>query len=204
MGLDQYRRKRHFERTPEPDGEVVNSAARAAAEGLAFVIQKHAASHLHYDFRLEIGGTLKSWAIPKGPSLDPGERRLAVEVEDHPLAYADFEGRIPAGEYGGGTVLLWDRGEWFPEGDPEEGFRAGRLRFRLAGEKLAGRWSLVRFGNGERGRDNWLLIKARDDFARADAELDITEQRPESVKSGQRIEQVAAETQRAAATHRDK
>src|SRR5690242_1565081 len=140
--LQEYRAKRDFARTPEPAG-----AARAgAADGNSYVIQKHAARRLHYDFRLELGGVLKSWAVPKGPSLDPKERRLAVHVEDHPLDYGEFEGIIPPGEYGGGTVLLWDRGTWEPEGDPVRGYGKGHLRFQLHGDKLRGSWSLVRTG----------------------------------------------------------
>lgn len=193
MGLEKYWQKRNFERTPEPHGEV---AANAGGE-LAFVIQKHAASHLHYDFRLEIGGTLKSWAIPKGPSLDPSEKRLAVEVEDHPLAYGDFEGIIPEGEYGGGTVMLWDRGSWEPEGDPEEGYKKGRLRFRLHGEKLHGSWSLVRMGAHDTDkRHNWLLIKSHDEAARPDDELEITERRSESVLTGRQMPEIAAAADR--------
>src|SRR5881628_1875128 len=123
MGLREYQRKRHFDRTSEPAGR------KATRRGHAYVIQKHAASHLHYDLRLELDGVLKSWAVPKGPSLDPGEKRLAVEVEDHPLEYAGFEGRIPEGEYGAGRVIVWDRGTWEPIDDPHDGLRKGHLRF---------------------------------------------------------------------------
>ena len=135
MGLAEYRRKRTFTRTPEPAGK--KPAGRRRGRGV-FVVQKHAASRLHYDFRLESEGVLKSWAVPKGPSLDPRDKRLAVEVEDHPLEYGDFEGTIPEGEYGGGRVLLWDRGHWEPEGDAAEALRRGRLKFKLEGEKLRG------------------------------------------------------------------
>ena len=132
MGLREYKRKRHFGRTPEPAGKRVSNA------GHSFVIQKHAASHLHYDFRLELDGVLKSWAVPKGPSLDPSVKRLAVHVEDHPVDYGSFEGIIPHGEYGGGTVMLWDQGSWEPIGDPHDGYRAGKLKFTLHGAKLRG------------------------------------------------------------------
>jgi bifunctional non-homologous end joining protein LigD len=181
MSLAVYRRKRRFRRTPEPRG----AAPRRRATGLAFYVQKHAASHLHYDFRLELHGVLLSWAVPKGPSLDPARRRLAVHVEDHPLEYGTFEGEIPKGEYGGGTVLLWDRGEWLPEGDPEAGFEKGHLKFRLEGRKLRGGWALVRMG-GRAGADgkNWLLIKENDEEARPRA--DILEERPESVAGSAR------------------
>ena len=134
--LDEYQAKRHFDVTPEPRGRV---HARDGAGG-SYLIQKHDARRLHYDFRLELDGVLKSWAVPKGPSLDPRERRLAVMTEDHPLEYGTFEGVIPEGEYGGGTVLLWDRGGWCPIGDPHEGLRKGRLTFELEGERLRGRW----------------------------------------------------------------
>src|SRR5499426_3441745 len=150
MGLREYRRKRNFKATPEPAGKTPR-AGRSRSD-LSFVVQKHAASHLHYDFRLELDGTLKSWAVPKGPSLDPADKRLAVQVEDHPLDYGGFEGTIPKGEYGGGTVLLWDRGRWEPKGDVDEGLRSGKLEFRLEGEKLAGAWALVRLGG--RGNSN--------------------------------------------------
>src|SRR5450631_1585397 len=125
MALLEYKRKRHFERTPEPKGK------QGPKTGRSYVIQKHAASHLHYDFRLELDGVLKSWAVPKGPSLDPSVKRLAMHVEDHPVDYGSFEGIIPEGEYGGGTVMLWDRGTWEPVGDPHEGYRTGRFKFKL-------------------------------------------------------------------------
>src|SRR6516165_4405183 len=143
MALEEYRRKRDFRKTPEPAGKL--PAHRKAAAPLAFVIQEHKARRLHFDFRLELDGVLKSWAVPKGPSLDPAEKRLAVEVEDHPLEYGGIEGVIPAGEYGGGTVMLWDRGSWVPaDPDPEAAYRAGKLKFTLDGEKLSGGWMLVR------------------------------------------------------------
>src|SRR5205085_12507791 len=133
MGLEEYRRKRDFSKTPEPSGKRRRGDA-APSRSLSFVIQKHAARRLHYDFRLERAGVLMSWAVPKGPSLDPGEKRLAVHVEDHPMDYGGFEGVIPEGQYGGGTVLLWDRGSWTPEGpDPAEAYRKGALKFRLDG-----------------------------------------------------------------------
>src|SRR5688572_4632728 len=157
--LAQYRKKRDFQITSEPRGEIARPG-----KALAFVIQKHAASRLHYDFRLELDGTLKSWAVPKGPSLDPKVKRMAVHVEDHPLSYASFEGVIPKGEYGAGTVIVWDRGTWTPVGDPRAGYRAGKLKFDLEGEKLRGRWNLVRMrGKGER-QEPWLLIKEQDDL----------------------------------------
>src|SRR5438270_1638105 len=138
MALREYARKRNFHKTPEP------GAKEATKGGRSFVVQKHFASHRHYDFRLELDGVLKSWAVPKGPSLDPTIKRLAMQVEDHPVEYGSFEGIIPQGEYGGGTVLLWDRGDWEPVGDAHEGYRQGRLKFRLNGQKLRGRWMLVR------------------------------------------------------------
>jgi len=160
-GLQTYVAKRDFSKTREPRG------ARAKARGNAFVIQKHAARRLHYDFRLELDGVLKSWAVTKGPSLVPGDKRLAVEVEDHPIDYQDFEGTIPQGQYGGGTVLVWDRGTWAPDGDPRKGLAKGKLDFELDGEKLKGAWHLVRMGSSSREkRNNWLLIKGRDAAAR--------------------------------------
>ena len=156
--LKTYRTKRKFGVTAEPKGKV------ARKRGHAFVIQKHAARALHYDLRLELDGVMKSWAVTRGPSLVPGEKRLAVQVEDHPVDYNKFEGIIPKGEYGGGTVMIWDRGSWQPEGDPHEGLSKGHLSFSLDGEKLQGLWHLVRMARrrGEK-RDNWLLIKAHDE-----------------------------------------
>ena len=188
MGLQEYKRKRDFHKTPEPAGQVHGGA------GNSFIIQKHAATRLHYDFRLEMEGVLRSWAVPKGPSLDPAEKRLAVHVEDHPLEYGTFEGIIPKGQYGGGTVLLWDRGTWHPEGDPVEAYRKGRLKFRLEGEKLHGRWNLVR----TRGRDgdekeSWLLFKENDEEARPGSADAIVLERPESVDSGRSLEEIAAD-----------
>src|SRR5262245_15207197 len=166
--LSTYRAKRDFSRTEEPSG----SAAVAPSNRLRFVVQRHDATRLHYDFRLELDGVFKSWAITKGPSLDPHDKRLAVEVEDHPLDYGDFEGTIPEGQYGGGTVQLWDRGYWIPEADPQAGLKSGSLKFRLQGERLSGSWALVRmrsdrFGKGKARdkRNNWLLIKHRDEAA---------------------------------------
>src|SRR5687768_911873 len=140
--LQRYRGKRNFVKTPEPAGHP-GAAAHPAAKAI-YVVQKHAASRLHYDFRLELGGTLKSWAVPKGPSLDPRVKRMAVHVEDHPISYASFEGVIPKGQYGAGTVIVWDRGTWEPVGDPDDGYRKGKLKFDMHGEKIRGRWNLVR------------------------------------------------------------
>jgi bifunctional non-homologous end joining protein LigD len=197
MRLSTYHKKRDFSRTPEPHGTAPRARSRRG-----FVIQKHDATRLHYDFRLELDGALLSWAVPKGPSLDPADKRLAVRTEDHPLEYARFEGSIPEGEYGGGPVLLWDRGTWKPRGDPHEDLRRGRLKFELQGRKLAGGWMLVRMGGralaraaaGEDGKENWLLFKERDDEARTGRNADITKARPERVASGRRIEEIAATT----------
>lgn len=172
MGLELYKRKRRFGKTPEPAGRV------RAEPGWSFTVQRHHARRLHYDVRLELDGVLVSWAVPKGPSLDPKDRRLAVRVEDHPVEYGTFEGAIPKGEYGGGTVVLWDRGGWEPVGDPREGLRKGRLKFRLHGRKLRGGWALVRTRPAEGGKENWLLIKDRDEHA---SQEDVTRTRPESV-----------------------
>ncbi|HKQ48677.1 MAG TPA: DNA ligase D [Phycisphaerae bacterium] len=188
MALTEYRHKRNFRRTSEPRGH----ASKAAHRSLSFVIQKHAASHLHYDFRLEWGGVLKSWAVPKGPSLDPSVRALAIEVEDHPLEYGGFEGTIPKGEYGGGTVLLWDRGEWIPANDPKDGFQRGKLEFELRGEKLHGRWKLVRMRPENGGRVHWLLMKSTDEHAQPRSEYDVLSEEPLSVTSGRDLDQIAA------------
>ena len=191
MSLETYRRKRDFRRTPEPSGRVT----RPATKRLSFVIQKHAASRLHYDFRLELDGVLLSWAVPKGPSLDPRDKRLAVHVEDHPLDYADFEGTIPPKQYGAGTVIVWDRGEWLPKEEPREGYRRGKLKFELRGEKLRGGWMLIRSGGGRYGNGKaWLLIKDRDDAAREGTAADIVARRPKSVISKRTLEDVADAT----------
>lgn len=187
MPLDEYRRKRDFARTAEPAGR----RARKAPPKRTFVVQKHAASRLHYDFRLEFDGVLKSWAVPKGPSLDPTVKSLAVEVEDHPIEYGNFEGTIPHGQYGGGTVLLWDRGHWTPTSDPKTGFQNGRLRFELHGDKLAGAWNLVRM-RSENGKPQWLLMKSRDAAARPRSDYDVLAERPESVKTGRDLGDIAA------------
>ncbi len=169
---------------------------RRSKRELSYFIQKHAASRLHYDFRLEHGGVLLSWAVPKGPSLDPAEKRLAVRVEDHPLEYGDFEGVIPEGQYGAGPVLVWDRGRWLPEGDVDEGLRTGKLEFQLQGEKLTGSWRLVRMRTGKAaGDDNWLLIKRRDEAA-GPRGFDVTRKRPESVVSGRTLEEIGEEDSR--------
>src|SRR3954449_13330423 len=157
MALEKYREKRKFNVTAEPRGGKVKSG------GSTFVIQKHDARRLHYDLRLEMDGVLKSWAVTRGPSLVPGEKRLAVHVEDHPLEYGEFEGTIPKGEYGGGSVIVWDRGRWKPIGDAHKGYAKGHLEFELSGEKLRGRWHLVRMaGKPREKRDNWLLVKGED------------------------------------------
>ncbi len=190
--LERYHAKRHFAKTPEPRGEV------AAREGRSFVIQKHGARRLHYDFRLEWDGTLKSWAVPKGPSLDPGDKRLAVRVEDHPLEYGGFEGVIPAGEYGAGPVIIWDRGTWQPEGDPAKADAKGHLNFTMQGEKMRGAWSLVRIGGGRYGardrssKQNWLLIKRSDDAARKGKGDLLVARKPNSVESGRSLEDIRA------------
>jgi bifunctional non-homologous end joining protein LigD len=176
MTLQKYWDKRNFSKTSEPRGK-----AAMAGEHLAFHIQKHHARRLHYDFRLEFGGTLKSWAIPKGPSLDPADKRLAVHVEDHPLEYGTFEGDIPEHQYGAGHVIVWDTGIWVPDVDPEEGYRKGNLKFHLYGEKLFGGWALVRMGRQQEGKDNWLLVKERDEEARSGPDADVVTLRPDSV-----------------------
>jgi bifunctional non-homologous end joining protein LigD len=189
VSLTKYQSKRNFKVTSEPAG----GGRVSKAKGLLYVIQKHQASQLHYDFRLEWGGVLLSWAIPKGPSLDPSVKRLAAPVEDHPLEYGSFEGVIPEGEYGGGTVLLWDRGTWTPEvPDVDEALRKGDLKFSLKGKKLRGSWVLVRTKLGYRGskKPQWLLIKHRDGFA---SDEDILAAEPRSVVSKRLLAEIASE-----------
>src|SRR5439155_1217390 len=185
-GLSEYRAKRNFSRTPEPKGR------EAQKQGWRFGIQKHAATRLHYDFRLELDGVLKSWAVTRGPSLDPADKRLAVEVEDHPLDYGDFEGTIPKGQYGGGTVMLWDRGTWEPEGDPDKMLAKGDLKFSLDGEKLHGSWVLVRMKGDRFGgkRTNWLLIKHHDAYSH-EGDHDVLLAEARSVASGRDMDSIA-------------
>ncbi|WP_447649641.1 DNA ligase D [Pseudomonas abietaniphila] len=182
--VSEYTRKRNFDITSEPP-ETAGRARSGQGKALSFVIHKHDARNLHYDFRLELDGTLKSWAVPKGPSLDPKNKRLAVHVEDHPLGYGSFEGSIPEGQYGAGDVIVWDRGIWQPHGDPRETYKAGKLKFTLIGEKLTGDWALVRThlqGSGD--KEQWLLIKEKDEAVRSADEYDIVADKPESVVSG--------------------
>lgn len=174
--LARYRTKRDFGKTPEPSGEVGR-----AGPALAFVVQKHAATRLHYDFRLELDGVMLSWAVPKGPSFDPTDKRMAVQTEDHPISYNSFEGTIPKGQYGAGTVLVWDRGTWEPVGDPREGLAAGKLVFTLRGHKLAGLWELVRIAKPGDRQIAWILFKKRDAYARPKAEFDVVSALPDSV-----------------------
>ncbi len=187
MSLGEYKRKRDFGITPEPAGKEVPRGGRS------FVIQKHQASHLHYDFRLEMDGVLKSWAVPKGPCLDPAVKRLAMQVEDHPVDYGSFEGIIPEGEYGGGTVMIWDRGEWEPLGNAKDDYRKGRLKFQLAGEKLKGKWMLVRTAGAAKpgAKKAWLLFKERDEWAKSGEAGDIVSALPLSVATGRDLEEIA-------------
>src|SRR5712691_2115513 len=188
MGLKEYRRKRRFDVTSEPAGQEKSQAKKPKA--LGYVIQKHRATALHYDFRLEWNGVLLSWAVPKGPSLDPSVKRMAMQVEDHPIEYAKFEGIIPAGEYGGGTVMVWDKGTWIPESpDVDAALKKGDLKFTLRGKKLKDSWVLVRLRQrpGE-SRASWLLIKHRDAHASTE---DITEKEPRSVVSGRLLVEIA-------------
>jgi bifunctional non-homologous end joining protein LigD len=186
VALETYRKKRKFGVTAEPSGH------KGPRGGNRYVIQKHDATRLHYDLRLELDGVMKSWAVTRGPSLDPGEKRLAVHVEDHPVEYNTFEGTIPQGEYGGGTVMIWDRGRWVPEGDPHKGYAKGHLDFTLEGEKLRGRWHLVRMRSRERDRHaNWLLIKGNDEEARAGRAKDILDEKPLSAATGRSMDEIA-------------
>jgi bifunctional non-homologous end joining protein LigD len=189
MSLDHYRQKRNFQVSPEPPGRERGPAVLKPKP--QFVVQKHRATQLHYDFRLEFNGVLLSWAVPKGPSLDPSVKRLAMQVEDHPIEYGGFEGVIPEGEYGGGTVMVWDRGDWVPEvADVERALEKGDLKFTLHGKKLRGSWVLVRtrgYGSGREGR-SWLLIKHRDQYA---STVDIVAEKPRSVTSRRLLAQIA-------------
>jgi len=187
--LGEYNAKRDFTRTAEPAGKVPKPRSKT----LHFVIQKHAASHLHYDFRLELDGVMKSWAVPKGPSLDPSVRRLAMEVEDHPIAYNTFEGTIPQGEYGGGTVMLWDRGTYEAEDDAgpaalRSGYEKGELRFVMHGKRIRGGFVLARLRRP--GRPQWLLIKRRDDYA--DPKRDVTAEETTSIATRRTMDQIAS------------
>jgi len=191
--LEEYRAKRDFERTAEPAGAVrASGSAQKKAASLRFVVQKHAASHLHYDFRLELDGVMKSWAVPKGPSLDPRQRRLAMEVEDHPIEYNTFEGTIPAGQYGGGTVMLWDRGTYDADSGGVDalrrGYERGDMKFTLHGERLAGSFALVRMRGKDERKPQWLLIKHRDDYA---ADSDVVADNMTSVTTGRTMEEIA-------------
>jgi len=186
MALEKYRKKRDFRVSPEPQGKTTLPKRSA----LLYVIQKHRASHLHYDFRLAFNGVLLSWAIPKGPSLGPTVKRLAMQVEDHPLEYADFEGVIPQGQYGGGTVMVWDKGTWAPdEPDVSHDLRQGSLKFTLHGKKLRGSWALVRTKSyGGSRKNGWLLIKHRDKFA---SKKEITADRPYSALTRRSLAEIA-------------
>jgi len=196
-GLTVYRQKRNFDITPEPRGRVEKRAAKA----LRFVIQRHAATRLHFDLRLELNGVYKSWAVTKVPSLDPATKRLAVEVEDHPLDYGTFEGTIPEGEYGGGTVQLWDRGTWEPQTDtPERDLAKGQLKVILHGKRMKGKWVLVRLRDEQKGfrrtpRHNWLLIKERDEEARP-GEPEALASEVTSVKTGRTLDEIASRSRR--------
>jgi bifunctional non-homologous end joining protein LigD len=188
--LSEYRRKRHFAKTAEPAGSPV----RRSGKRLRFVVQKHDATNLHFDLRLELDGVMKSWAVPKGPSYDPSQKRLAMEVEDHPIEYNAFEGTIPEGEYGAGTVMIWDRGTYEPEDGGgadrvRDGYEKGNLKLVFHGKRLLGGWVLVRMRRGARGKPPWLLIKHRDEVATTD--LDVVAEAMTSVVSGRTMEEIA-------------
>jgi bifunctional non-homologous end joining protein LigD len=186
MALEEYKRKRNFKQTPEPAGKVERG------KGHRFVVQKHRASHLHYDFRLEMDGVLKSWAVPKGPSLDPADKRLAMQVEDHPVSYFDFEGIIPSGNYGAGTVMVWDVGTWAPEGDAHAMLGKGDFKFRLDGDKLKGSFALIHIRSrkpGNKGTE-WLLIKHRDAYVQEPYDIDEYDY---SVLTKRTLDQIASD-----------
>ena len=184
--LERYRSMRDFSATAEPRGTPRAKSPAATPEGEPFVVQKHAARQLHYDFRLGWQGVLKSWAVAKGPSYFTGDKRLAVEVEDHPMEYGGFEGTIPKGQYGGGTVMVWDYGTWTPVENPERGFADGNLKFELHGTKLKGKWALIRMkrnpARDHSDKPSWLLIKERDEYAQPDDAPAITEVAPDSAR----------------------
>lgn len=196
--LSDYNKKRDFKITSEPKGKL----AKAKGKALRFVIQRHAATRLHYDLRLELDGVYKSWAVTRTPSLDPAVKRLAVEVEDHPIEYGTFEGTIPKGQYGGGTVQLWDEGHWAPQfPDPEGELKKGHLKFVMAGERMKGKWALIRLRDdkkkfGRTVRHNWLLIKEIDEFARRGAAGDALAKDVTSVKTGRTLDEIAAKSEK--------
>src|ERR1700744_6271776 len=195
--LARYRYMRDFKVTAEPSGTTKSSKA-SSPNALPFVIQKHAASHLHYDFRLGWNNVLKSWAVAKGPSYYTGDRRLAVQVEDHPMEYGGFEGIIPKGQYGGGTVMVWDQGTWHPQPgyeDVTKALRDGSLKFVMHGTKMKGKWTLVRMGGraANESKPNWLLIKEHDDFERGKDDPCITEKAPNSAVTGRSLEEIASQ-----------
>src|SRR5712675_713632 len=188
MALEEYKRKRDFGKTSEPPPGKVTSRDKE----LSYLIQKHDATRLHYDFRLELDGVLLSWAVTKGPSLNPADKRLAVRTEDHPLSYGTFEGTIPKGQYGGGTVMLWDEGTWEPKGDPRAGLQKGHLSFTLHGERLKGDWDLVRM-HGDSKKENWLLIKAKDAEARTNGEAAcFLDENAFSITTGRSMDAIAS------------
>jgi len=185
MKLGPYNKKRNFKKTPEPKGKVSHKNKNI------YVIQKHAASHLHYDLRLELNGVLLSWAVPKGPCLDPSVKRLAMHVEDHPVEYGHFEGIIPKGEYGGGTVMLWDEGRWeSSDEDANAAYKKGHLKFILKGKKLKGEWNLFRFKKDD--PKSWFLVKAKDKYAQSLSEYDVTLKKPNSVLTNADLDEITA------------
>ena len=200
--LKLYRSMRDFKVTDEPSGSA--KAKSSNKQNLPFVIQKHAASHLHYDFRLGWNGVLKSWAVAKGPSYFTGDKRLAVQVEDHPIDYGGFEGIIPKGQYGGGTVMVWDQGTWEPQAghtDVDTGLRTGSLKIIMHGAKMKGKWALIRMGGkyANERKPNWLLIKEHDEFERPRDAPSVTEEEPNSVVTGRSLEEIEDQTEDASA-----